>query len=90
MFETIKDSTYVYTFKSYLIMKLFRKVYIFYYEGFKGMSKTGRTLWLIIFVKLLIMFAILKMFFFPDILKTKYSTDKERADYVIDNLTSIK
>jgi len=39
-----------------------------YYEGFKNM-KLGRTLWAIIFIKLFIMFAILKVFFFPNFLK---------------------
>ena len=39
-----------------------------YYEGFKGMT-LGRTLWTIILIKLFIMFAILKVFFFPNFLK---------------------
>lgn len=36
------------------------------------------------------MFAILKLFFFPDILKSKFSSDKERGDYVIEQLTNTK
>ena len=39
-----------------------------YYEGFRDM-KLGRTLWAIILIKLFIMFAILKVFFFPNFLK---------------------
>ena len=39
-----------------------------YYEGFRNM-KLGRTLWAIILIKLFIMFAILKVFFFPNFLK---------------------
>ena len=39
-----------------------------YYDGFKNMT-LGRTLWAIIFIKLFIMFAILKVFFFPNFLK---------------------
>ncbi len=42
------------------------KVWRFYVDGFKGLSKSSRTLWLIIFLKLFIMFAILKVFFFPN------------------------
>ena len=48
----------------------------------------GKRLWLIIFIKLFIMFAILKLFFFPDFLETKFKTDNERSDYVIEQMTS--
>ena len=44
------------------------RVYDLYYDGFRNMT-LGRTLWAIILVKLFIMFAILKVFFFPDFLK---------------------
>lgn len=39
-----------------------------YYDGFRNM-RLGKTLWAIIFIKLFIMFAILKYFFFPNFLK---------------------
>jgi len=39
-----------------------------YYDGFRSM-KLGKTLWAIIAIKLFIMFAILKVFFFPNFLK---------------------
>ena len=42
-------------------------IWNFYLEGFRSMT-LGRTLWLIILVKLFIMFFILKIFFFPDFL----------------------
>lgn len=54
------------------------KVYRFYVDGFRSMT-LGRSLWAIILIKLFIMFAILKLFFFPDILQRDYSTDEERA-----------
>ncbi len=47
----------------------------------------GKTLWKIIFIKLFIMFAVLKVFFFPDFLQTNFSTDQQRADHVIEQLT---
>jgi len=47
----------------------------------------GRQLWIIILIKLFIMFGILKLFFFPDLLKVKFRNDKERSDYVIEQLT---
>ena len=63
------------------------RIFRFYYEGFKSMT-WGRQLWIIIFIKLFIMFAILKVFFFPNFLKTNFKTDKERSDYVIKELTN--
>lgn len=65
-------------------MNLFRKVLDFYVEGFRSMT-LGRTLWAIILVKLFIMFAVLKVFFFPDLLAGK--SPEEKADYVLENLT---
>lgn len=67
-----------------------RKIFEFYYEGFRNLSFTGRKLWLIIFIKLFIMFAVLKLFFFPDFLKTKFKTNDQRSNYVIEQLTQTK
>ena len=53
----------------------------FYVDGFKSMT-VGRSLWALIIVKLVIFFAILKIFFFPDILASEYDSDAERADAV--------
>ena len=47
-------------------------------------------LWKLIFIKLFIMFGILKIFFFPDFLATNFSNDAERADHVLQNLTRIE
>jgi len=63
-----------------------RNVYTFYRDGFRSMV-VGKTLWKIIFIKLFIMFAVLKMFFFPDFLATNFSSDTERAEHVLGNLT---
>jgi uncharacterized membrane protein len=45
------------------------RVFDLYYDGFRNMT-LGKTLWAIILIKLFIMFAILKVFFFPNFLKT--------------------
>ncbi|MBN1145299.1 MAG: DUF4492 domain-containing protein [Bacteroidales bacterium] len=65
---------------------IFYKVFRFYYDGFRSMT-VGKKLWVIILIKLFIMFVILKIFFFPDLLKENFSNDKERGDYVIDQLS---
>lgn len=48
----------------------------------------GRKVWLIIIIKLFIMFVILKIFFFHDFLKTNWPTNKERTEHVLDQLTN--
>lgn len=71
-------------------MTFIKRVFAFYYEGFRGLTKLGRLLWLIIFIKLFIMFFILKMFFFPNFLKSNFASDEERSNHVIENLTNHK
>jgi hypothetical protein len=66
---------------------IFVRVFNFYYQGFKNMPRYGVQLWILILLKLFIMFAILKIFFFPDILETKFETDEEKSKFVIEQLT---
>ena len=63
------------------------RIYRFYRDGFRQMT-VGRTLWKIIFIKLFVMFAVLKFFFFPDFLNDRFSSDREKSEYVIDELTN--
>ncbi|NCC09448.1 MAG: DUF4492 domain-containing protein [Bacteroidia bacterium] len=60
--------------------KTLTSIYRFYVDGFRSMT-LGRTLWLIILLKLFVMFFILKLFFFPNFLKS-HSTDEGKSDYV--------
>ncbi|MBP3778154.1 MAG: DUF4492 domain-containing protein [Prevotella sp.] len=59
------------------------KAFDLYYEGFRSM-RLGKTLWAIILIKLFIMFAILKVFFFPNFLKQHAQGDE--AGYVATEL----
>ena len=68
---------------------MLKQAFYLYYDGFRTMV-VGRTLWKLILIKLFIMFAILKVFFFPNFLNTNFSTDAERADHVLSNLTKVK
>jgi uncharacterized membrane protein len=68
---------------------ILKKIWQFYYQGFKGMT-VGKYLWLLIIIKLFIFFVILKLIFFPNFLKTNFKTDKERSDYVLEQLTKKK
>lgn len=65
---------------------ILKNIFQFYYQGFRSMT-VGRRLWLIIILKLIVMFLILKIFFFPDFLRTKFKTDRDRSNYVIEQLT---
>ena len=55
-----------------------------YLEAYRSMT-LGRTLWLIILVKLFIMFFILRIFFFPNFLG-HLSSDEEKSEYVGEEL----
>lgn len=68
-------------------MNIFRRIYTFYADGFRAMT-VGRTLWLVIIIKLVIMFAVIRLFFMPDILGG-YGSDSERAAAVRENLSEI-
>jgi len=46
----------------------------------------GRTLWKIILIKLIIIYALLKLFF-PNYLQNNFVSDEERANYVLEHLT---
>ena len=60
------------------------RVWDLYYDGFRSMT-LGKTLWAIILIKLFIMFAILKVFFFPNYLK-QHAEKGEEAEYVATQL----
>ncbi len=66
--------------------KIIKKVFYFYLDGFRNMT-VGKRLWIIILIKLFIMFAILKLFFFPNFLNSKFKTEAEKGNYVIEQLT---
>ncbi|MGN0087888.1 MAG: DUF4492 domain-containing protein [Candidatus Limimorpha sp.] len=51
----------------------------FYIDGFKNMT-WGRPLWMLILLKLIILFAILRVFFFKPVLAGK--SEEERSEFV--------
>ena len=59
------------------------RVFDLYYDGFRSM-RLGKTLWAIILIKLFIIFAVLKVFFFPNFLKQHAEGDE--AGYVATEL----
>ena len=63
-----------------------KQLYLFYRDGFRSMV-VGKTLWKIIALKLFILLAVLKLFFFPNYLATNFNTEQDRAGHVLENLT---
>jgi len=70
-----------------ILDSMLKKIFRFYFDGFRKMT-WGRRLWGIILLKLFIMFAILRLFFFPDLLKRDFDSDEERASYVLEQMTN--
>ena len=65
-----------------------QRLYHFYRDGFRSMV-VGRTLWKVILIKLILIFAVIKLFFFSNTLSSAYRTDSERAGHVLDSLTRV-
>jgi len=66
-------------------MQWYVRVYRFYRDGLRSM-KLGKKLWLLVAVKILIIFTLVKLLF-PDILHRKFSNDRQRSDYILQQLT---
>lgn len=56
------------------------RVFDLYYDGFRSIT-LGKTLWLVILIKLFIMFFVLKLFFFPNFIK-EHSKGGDDAKFV--------
>lgn len=65
-------------------MKWLRQIWTLYYDGFRSMT-IGRKLWLIIAIKLVIIFAVLKLFFFPNYIK-EHAREGNEAEFVAEKL----
>ena len=68
------------------IITIIKNIILFYIEGFQNM-RVGKKLWLIIGIKFILFFVIMKLLFFPNILKENFTNDSQRAAYILDNLT---
>jgi len=63
------------------IPSILQKPVTFYRDGFRGMT-VGKTLWILILIKLFIIFAVLRIFFFPNYLNSNYHNDQNKANHV--------
>ncbi|MCF0183948.1 MAG: DUF4492 domain-containing protein [Bacteroidaceae bacterium] len=65
-------------------MSLIGRIVNFYVEGFRGMT-IGRTLWAVIIVKLIIIFLILKLLFFPNFIG-EHADEGGEAEFVFEQV----
>jgi hypothetical protein len=66
-------------------LNLLKKIWNLYYDGFRSMT-VGKKLWAIILIKFCIIFFVLKLFFFPNFLNSRFESDDEKSDYVREQL----
>lgn len=66
---------------------IFSKIWDLYVDGFRSMT-IGKTLWMLILIKLFIIFCILRVFFFPNFLNTVTDDDAQKEDYVSTQIIS--
>ncbi|MCD8395059.1 MAG: DUF4492 domain-containing protein [Bacteroidales bacterium] len=68
------------------IQKAARSVWRFYYDGFRNMT-VGRSLWILILVKVAVLLLVFKLLFFPNVLQRDYPDDTARAEAVRQSLS---
>lgn len=72
----------------YCSMKtMLKKIWSLYYEGFRHMPRWARILCVIVIAKLLIMFMVFKLCLMPNYLNTRYTSDAEKSEHVLNELT---
>ena len=67
---------------------MFKRILFFYIDGFKNLSDLGRKLWVIIIIKLVVIFVVIKAFFFPT-LSSKIKSKEAQKELYIQQLTKI-
>ena len=69
-------------------MNTLHRVFRFYADGFRNMT-VGRTLWAIIILKLVVIFGILRVFFFHDYIAER-AAEGEEAAFVHEQIINAK
>jgi len=66
---------------------MFRRIFNFYVDGFRNLS-WGKPLWVLIILKLIFIFLVLRLFFFRPTLSGL--SDQQKSNRVASNLTNTK
>ncbi|WP_024788208.1 MULTISPECIES: DUF4492 domain-containing protein [unclassified Lebetimonas] len=67
---------------------MFKRILFFYIDGFKNLSDLGKKIWVIVIIKLVVIFVVLKVFFFPTI-NSQVKGEKAKAQLYVKQLTKI-
>jgi flagellar basal body-associated protein FliL len=67
---------------------MFKRILFFYIDGFKNLSDLGKKIWVIVIIKLVVIFVVLKVFFFPTI-NSQVKGEKAKSQLYVKQLTKI-
>ena len=67
---------------------MFKKILFFYIDGFKNLSELGRKLWVIIIIKLVVIFVVIRGFLLPT-LDSKVPDKAKQQELYIKQMTGI-
>ncbi len=65
---------------------MFKRILFFYIDGFKNLSDLGRKLWVIILIKLVVIFVVIRAFLMPT-LKREVQNPQVRQQLYINQIT---
>lgn len=65
---------------------MLRKFFLLYYDGIRDLSPSGKTLWCIAIIKLIIMFGVFKFWLMPNYLNDRYDTQEEKVEHIYNTL----
>lgn len=67
---------------------MFKRLWHIYRYGFTHLPRWGKMLVIIVLAKVLIMFVVFKFLLMPNYLNSQYTTDQEKSDHVLNELTT--
>jgi len=67
---------------------MLKRILFFYIDGFKNLSDLGRKLWVIIIIKLVVIFVVIRAFLMPT-LDSKISDKAKQQQLYINQITGI-
>ncbi len=67
---------------------MLKRILFFYIDGFKNLSDLGRKLWVIIIIKLVVIFVVFRAFLFPT-LDSKIPDKAKQQELYINQITGV-
>ncbi|MFA6871855.1 MAG: DUF4492 domain-containing protein [Bacteroidaceae bacterium] len=65
-----------------------KAIFSLYVDGFRSMPRWACIVWIIILLKIVVFFGIIRPLFFPNMLQQTYKTDAQRSEHVIRQITT--